>query len=143
MSSSAAFAQYKAQTFTSSDRSTYNNTFRSCTGELVQIQGTLHTVAHGTIEPSGVSQVTFEYNIQGRGEGASGAKYVYQDTFTQHQNFSEAPPFIFNRTITARLIRQGSATPTDDFKLNILIHTTLNAQGETTAVVDKYEAVCK
>jgi hypothetical protein len=143
MSSSAAFAQYRAQAFTSSDRSTYNNTFFSCTGELVQIQGTLHEVSHGTILPNGVTQVTFQFNIKGRGESASGTKYVYQDTFTQHQNFSGEPPFIFNRTLTARLISQGSATPTDDLKLNILIHSTVNENGEVTAVVDKFEAVCK
>jgi hypothetical protein len=54
MSSSAAFAQYRAETFKSNDRSTYNQTIRSCTGELVQIQGTLHTGAHGTIDANGV-----------------------------------------------------------------------------------------
>ena len=142
MSSSAAFAQYKGQAFTSIDRTTYNNSFLSCTGELVQIQGTLHTVGHTTIAATGVSQSTFEYNIQGRGESDSGAKYLYHATFTQHEKFSEAPS-TFNRTLTAKLIRQGSPTPTDDFKINILIHTTVNAQGEVTAVVDKFEAVCK
>ena len=142
MSSSAAFAQYKAQTSTSSDRSTINQTFLSCTGELVQFQGTLHEVAHQTIKPNGSSQLTFEHNIQGRGESASGVKYVLHRTFTQHQNFSGEPPFIFNRTLTVKIISQGSATPTDDFKLDILIHSTVNAQGELTAVVDKFEAVC-
>jgi hypothetical protein len=140
MSSSAAFAQYKAETFTSSDRSTINQSFFSCTGEFVETQGTLHTVSHQTITPNGVFQVTANFNIQGRGESASGGKYLTHETFTQHQNFSGEPPFIFNRTLTARLINQGSG---DDFTINILIHSTVNAQGEITAVVDKFEAVCR
>jgi hypothetical protein len=41
-----------------------------------------------------------------------------------------------------KIIRQGSATPTDDVESRLLIHVTLNDQGEVTAEVFKAEGEC-
>jgi hypothetical protein len=145
MSSSAAFAQYHpgAVTTTSSDRSTFNASFLSCTGESVQIQGTLHTVAHTTTDANGERHTTFHFNIQGRGESESGAKYVYNDVFSLHENFPAGDPnFNVTFTRTVKLIRQGSATPKDDMEANLLIHQTLNSQGDLTSEILKAESEC-
>ena len=145
MSSSAAFAQDKAQTFTSSDRFPFSGTlgFYSCTGELVRVQGTLHTVEHTTIDAKGVWHTKFHDNLQGKGESASGAKYVFHETWNYHQNRSGTPPFNFTYTKTFLLIRRGSATLTDDMKVKVLVHQTINANGELTSQVYKAESVCK
>jgi hypothetical protein len=137
-------AQAQAETTTSNDRSTFNEFFTSCTGELVQIQGTLHTVEHSTIDANGVRHTTFHFQTQGRGESDSGAKYVFQDVRVAHDNDTGAPGDNFNITFTEtlKLIRQGSATPTDDVESRLLVHVTLNDQGEVTAEVFKAEGEC-
>jgi hypothetical protein len=140
MSSSAAFAQYHPGP---SDRSTFNETFDTCTGESVQIQGTLHSVVLTTVDANGVEHITIHSNLQGRGESDSGAKYVLHDTYNLHVNSSATPPYTFNLIISETLIRQGSATPEDDLLLHVFIHQTLNAQGELTSEVSKAEIVCK
>jgi hypothetical protein len=140
MSSSAAFAQYGPG---SSSRSTFNETFDTCTGESVQIQGTVHMVSHTTTDANGRSHTTFHLDIQGRGESASGAKYVFHQVVTQHVNSSGPPPFNVTLTQSSKLIRQGSANPTDDLTFKLLVHLTVNAQGESTSEVVKAESECK
>jgi hypothetical protein len=136
--------QAQVEPITSNDRSTFNQFFTSCTGELVQIQGTLHTIAHTTIDENGVRHTVFHFEIRGQGESASGAKYVFHDVFNMHETFTGALGDNYNTTFTrtSKLIRQGSATPTDDLESNLLIHVTLNDLGEVTAVVDKAESEC-
>jgi hypothetical protein len=136
-------AQAQAATTTTQDRTTFNQSFFSCTGELVFIQGTMHTVAHTTTDANGERHTTFHFNIQGRGESESGAKYVFNDVFTLHENFPAGDPN-YNVTFTQseKLIRQGSATPTDDLEFKLLIHQTLNSQGELTSEILKAESEC-
>jgi hypothetical protein len=136
-------AQAQAETITDKDRSTFNGFFRSCTGEDLFIEGTMHTVAHTTIDANGERHVKFHFNIQGQGEGeSSGDKYVFHSVSNSHQNFTEDNAN-FTFSDTARLIRQGSATPTDDFNLIFLVHVTINANREVTADVAKFEPECK
>jgi hypothetical protein len=137
-------AQAQAETITTRDRSTFNQTFFICTDEFVQIRGTLTTVAHTTIDENGVRHSTFRFTIQGRGESTSGAKYVFLDVFNTNDTVTGDPAGNFNATLTrtAKLIRQGSDTPTDDRESKFLIHVTLNENGEVTADVFKAEAEC-
>jgi hypothetical protein len=136
-------AQAQAQTITDKDRSTFDGFFISCTGEEVFIEGTMHTVAHTTIDANGERHIKFHFNIQGQGEGASsGDKYVFHSVSNSHQNFTEDNAN-FTFLDTANLIRQGSAAPADDFKVKFLVHVTINANGEVTADVAKFEPECK
>jgi hypothetical protein len=137
-------AQARAETTTTQDRNTFNQVLNICSGEFVQIQGTLHAVAHTTTDETGVRHSTFHFNIQGRGKSASGAKYVFKQVFTSHDNVTGVAGDNFTVTFmqTVRFIRQGSTTPTDDFKSRALIYVTLNDQGELTAEVDKFESEC-
>jgi hypothetical protein len=136
-------AQAQAETITDKDRSTFEGFFNSCTGEEVFIEGTMHTVAHTTIDANGERHIKFHFSLQGQGEGASsGDKYVFHRVDNSHQNFTEDNAN-FTFSDSANLIRQGSATPTDDLQGKILFHITINAQGEVTTVVDKFEfGVC-
>jgi hypothetical protein len=138
-------AQAQAETITDNDRSTFDGPVASCTGEFVFIEGTMHTVSHTTIDETGVRHIKFHFSLQGVGEGASsGDKYVFHRLINQHFNRTGAPEDNFNATITetAKLMRQGSATPTSDFILKLLLHVTLNDQGEVTAEVSKFEEEC-
>ncbi len=136
-------AQAQAETTTSTDRSTINLGFFSCTNELVFLQGTLQTVAHTTIDANGERHTTFHNIIQGRGESANGAKYVYHNTFDFHENFPAGDPN-YNVTYTqaVKLIGQGSVSSTDDLEVKLLIHQTLNSQGELTSEILKAETEC-
>jgi len=136
-------AQAQAGTITSTDQSTFSGTFFTCTGELVFIEGTVNTVAHTTIDANGERHTVSRFNIQGQGVSDSGAKYVFIDVFNFTVNSEGGAPYynvIFTQTV--KLIRQGSATPTDDLDVNLLIHQTVNAQGELTAEILEFESVC-
>jgi hypothetical protein len=139
LTAGAALAQ--AQTITSTDQTTFNQTFQSCTNELVQIQGTLNTVAHSTIDANGVIHSKFNFTVQGQGVSESGAKYVFHSAFQQGYTFT-ADNSTYTSIQTEKLIRQGSATPSDDLNYGILYHVTVNDQGEVTAVVDQGDRVC-
>ena len=139
-------AQAQAETIMDNDRSTFNLTSGTCGEELAQIQGTLHTVAHTTIDATGVRHIRGHFNEQGQGEGTiSGDKYVFHDVFNLRENLTGDEPgdhVTFTVTETAKLIRQGSTTPTDDQQVKSLVHVTINANGEVTADVVKIEFEC-
>jgi hypothetical protein len=137
-------AQAQAGTSTLTDQSTFNGSFLGCANEFVEIQGTMNTVAHTTTDANGEVHTVSRFNIQGQGVSDSGAKYVFNDVFNIIVNSSGGAPY-FNVTFTqsAKLIRQGEATPTDDDRdINLLIHQTVNAQGELTSEILKFEEVC-
>jgi hypothetical protein len=138
-------AQAQAETITTQNRSTFNQTvFNFCTGEVFFIQGTLHTVAHTTIDETGVFHTKFQFSAQGQGESDSGAKYVLHSVSNLHENSTPEPANNLNFTVTetAKLIRQGSAMTTDDLQVRFFTHVTLNEHGEVTAEVVKFERVC-
>jgi hypothetical protein len=137
--------QARAETITSHDRTTFNNGFSTCTAdEVVFIDLSMHTVAHTTIDENGVRHTNFNFNIQGRGESNTGAKYVYHGVSNQHETFTGVVGDNYNRTFieSAQLIRQGSATPTDDLPFRHWVHVTLNDHGEVTAFFEKVEGEC-
>jgi hypothetical protein len=132
-----AQAQYGAST----DRIPISDTFFSCTGEGVLVQGTLHTVSHTFNDANGGFHTKFQFNLKGQGEGAlSGDKYVFHHVFNDHLNASTGP---LNRTLTqtVKFIRQGSdkTTPADDVNSRLVIHVTVNANGEVTTEFVKFE----
>jgi hypothetical protein len=137
-------AQAQAGTSTLTDQSEFNGSFLSCANEFVQIQGTINTVVHSTTDANGEVHNVSRSNIQGVGESDSGAKYVFNANNQFIENSSGGAPY-FNVTFTqsAKLIRQGEATPTDDDRdISLLIHQTVNAQGKLTSEIIKVEEVC-
>jgi hypothetical protein len=118
-------------------------TFNPCTGdEAIVIKGTLHIVTHFTLDAAGGVHFKGYTGGQSRGVSTSGAKYVIVSATDGHQFISDsADNFTFNERVN--FIRQGSATPEDDFQGHILIHFTRNANGEITAEFANFEFECR
>jgi hypothetical protein len=115
-----------------------------CTGEEVFIEGTDHLVFHRTVDANGGFHVKVHSNFEGQGVSPSGAKYVLHTSANNRFYFRAESAENDTFTDTFKIIRQGSATPeADDFELKLTFHVTINANGEVTAIVDKYEAECK
>jgi hypothetical protein len=116
-----------------------------CTGEDVFVEGTSHLVFQRTEDANGGFHFKGHVNFQGRGVSASGAEYVVHESSNTHDNFRDFSESATNFTFTAtlKLVRQGSATPADDFEAKVTFHFTILANGELTSEVVKTEAVCK
>jgi hypothetical protein len=130
-------AQAQAQTITDTDREPVSTTTPGCS-ELVFFEGTMLTVAHTTIDANGGFHTKLQFNVKGQGEGLdSGDKYVTHEVINDQINNSTGA---FNETITGtlKIIRQGSATTTDDFHTKIVFHVTVNANGEVTTEFVKF-----
>ena len=130
----------------STDTIPISGTSFSCTaGETVVFTGTLHTVSHTTRDANGGFHTKLQFNIKGQGEGdITGAQYVFHQVLNEHANSTGAS----NETITQtfKVIRKGSdkTTKADDFNSRIVVHVTLNANGElTTQVVNFEDEPCK
>ena len=134
-------AQAQAETITDNDRSTFDGPVASCMGEFVFIEGTMHTVAHTTIDANGGFHTKFQYILKGQGEGLdSGDKYLYNDTFGYNVNSTGA--INQTQTETFKITSQGSASATDDLQGKVLYHVTVNANGEVTTEVYNFEFEC-
>jgi hypothetical protein len=136
-------AQAQAETVTSTDRIPVSFSVESCSGELVFVEGTSLTVAHTTIDANGGFHTNFQFNVKGQGEGlSSGDKYVFNDI--RNSTFNSPTGAVLNVTQlqTFKIIRQGSATPTDDLQAKTLVHLTINAQGELIAEVRNESVSC-
>ena|SRR5215211_6080119 len=139
-------AQAQAQTDHFNERVPISGVFvNPCTGEEVTYEGTIHLVFQRTEDASGGFHFKGHQNIQVQGVGTSGAKYVILETNNQQQNFdvfSESASS-FTSTDTFQVIRQGSETAEDDFQGKATFHVTVNANGEVTSDVVKFESECK
>jgi hypothetical protein len=136
-------AQAQAETVTDTERVTFSgDVFSPCSGEvggeIVHVEGTVLTVAQTTIDANGGIHTKLQFNAKGKGEGLdSGDKYVYHQVFSRHANFTGA----HNETLTQtfKIIRQGSVTTTDDFNARLVIHVTVNANGDVTTEFLRFE----
>jgi hypothetical protein len=136
-------AQAQAQTSTDTDRTPFIELFSGCGSEQFLLEGTLFTVAHTTMNANGGSLTKFQFHLKGQGEGlSSGDKYVVNNIANANINRPPGADLIAREAHTVKVIRQGSATPTDDLQIKAFFHITINAQGEVTAEVDNFELVC-
>jgi hypothetical protein len=137
-------AQAQAQTSTDTDRTPFSELASGCGPEQFLLEGTLQTVAHTTMDANGGFHTKFQFHLWGQGEGLdSGDKYVFNNI--ANGNIIRSPTgadLIAHETHTVNIIRQGSATTTDDLQIKAFFHITINAQGEVTAFVQKSELVC-
>jgi hypothetical protein len=113
--------------------------FIPCVPETVTVTGTLHIVSHTTVNPDGSFHVVSHFNPQGvSGTGdVTGAQYrgtgVTQNTF----NIAAGQTFTFANNFN--FIGQG---PGNNSTLHQNVHTTVNANGVVTSVVDNFSATC-
>lgn len=107
-----------------------------CTGEDVELSGTIHLVSQ--LQPDG-SEVS-HFNFQGvSGVGlTSGTKY--RASSVDHVRLAAPFPSDITSVRSLRLISRG---PEDDLLVRFLFHITVNANGEVTAEVEDVTSKCK
>jgi hypothetical protein len=115
--------------------------FGDCSGEMVELSGSVHFLYHMTQSANGGYNFRYQSNFQGvSGVGlTTGTSYRAMETFSDayHSNSLQ-----FNETVHQRvkLVAQGSA---DDLAVNFTFHITANATGEITAVFDRFSFDCR
>lgn len=112
-----------------------------CTGEVIILTGvTLTTCAEAVFDASGGKHAIVQVQGQGFGVGSSsGSKYVFVANTTGVLNFPSSSTDVVTAVASAELIGQGSAA---NEVADILLHVTVDANGNPTAMVDKVTARC-
>ena len=112
----------------------------TCAGELIDVTGTTTVVRHSTrIEQRFVSTVT-RLIVSGIGVGqVTGEQYVFTQVSGDLFNTHGGAPLESTLTETIHVISSGGH---DDFRLRAVFHTTINENGEVTAVLESMERVC-
>lgn len=124
----------------------FTDEFDSCTGERVLVSGTAHAVGTVTEDSAGGLHFANARMLQGHGVGlASGARYVLVSPQTTGgtSGATTGGATTFTLRWTSLLLRQGNALPGDDAMAHLVVHLTLNANGEMTASIITLRAVCK
>ncbi|MGH7589687.1 MAG: hypothetical protein ACRELU_13975 [Gemmatimonadota bacterium] len=111
-------------------------------GELVLLEGTLHSLFHITINSN-----NFKVKVHDQPQGISGTGLTTGDKYqatgvTQETVGGSFVNGQFSDTFVNnfRIIGQG---PGNNFLLHENLHITLNANGELTAFVDNFSVECK
>jgi hypothetical protein len=111
-------------------------------GELVELQGDLHSVFHVTEDGSGGFHIGGLSSYQGVSGVGQTSGDSYQANGGSHFRFNAGDPLPFTDTFVDnfRIIGQG---PGNNFLVHYNYHVTVNANGELTASVDNFKAECK
>lgn len=128
----------------------------ACTGEPVLVQGVLMRHGRLTEDASGGQHFRNFTSFHGTGYTADGARYTLVDVGRGTNNSNGATPeeengprpegtaaWVGSATQTIIGIRQGEVVPDDDLKFLAVFHYTETPDGELTAFVDTFEAVCR
>ncbi|HEX8000500.1 MAG TPA: hypothetical protein VF528_19105 [Pyrinomonadaceae bacterium] len=136
-----ALAAAAATTVTTNETIPYNQTVTDCNGNPVLLTGSMHIVSTFTTGlPNGGSHFSMHTNFQ----NVSGTGLVepieYRGVSSNHFTSNDNnPTYVFTSTQTFRLISQGS---TDNLNVQIVMHMTVNANGETTSTVVNVNVEC-
>src|SRR5919112_5060673 len=106
-----------------------------CTGEDVELSGTIHLVSQLQPDGSEVGHVNYQ--------GVSGVGLTSGTTYraSSVDSFRLAAPFPSDIT-SVRSLRLISPGPDDDLLVKFLFHITVNANGEITAEVEDVDSEC-
>ena len=104
-----------------------------CTGEAATVVGQIFFENTVTQDSTGGLHSTLHSHIFGRGVGDRGTRYVFVDN-TGVISFNNPSSGVVEETITIAfdVVAQGG---TQDFKIHITIHTTVDPAGEITSAV--------
>lgn len=110
----------------------------TCDGAVFNVTaGAFQVVTHETLTPSGAYHVIVEGNAQGvKAVAPSGATYQVPGGFWIEVNVTPGAT-IMTETDVLNVVGQGTAP---DFSLQAVVHTTVDANGNVTAVVDRFTA---
>jgi hypothetical protein len=115
--------------------------FIPCASDVVPLTGSLHIVAHQTVDASGGFHFSILFNPQGvSGVGTlSGAEYQGTGETRFDTQTSGPPPFNFTFVNNFKIIGQG---PDNNLLIHQNVHVTFNADGTMTASVNNFSFVC-
>jgi len=110
-------------------------------GELVDITGTLHVVAHTVVAPNGNVSFFAHNQLQwAKGVGQITGD-VYQANGVTHEVEANATGLPFTTTTADNVLLIGPG-PGNNRRVHMTIHLTVNANGEVTADVNIVEVTC-
>ena len=115
--------------------------FNPCTGETVTIDGgRIRLQVNANANNGGGFQISAHVNGQGvRGTGnTSGAKY--QIPISGHLTLNVNGAGVFTLVLHLAAVSQGNA---DNLDLKLLLHVTVNANGDVTAANLDFDAECR
>jgi hypothetical protein len=120
---------------TSTDLPLYFLRSADCTGEIVEISGTIHMV--NQIQADGSVMGNFNYlNVSGVGLTSGN---TYQANAVDHVRLSAPFPSSITSVRSFLLISRGSSS---NLLVTILYHVTVNANGEVTISIDDLNTQC-
>jgi hypothetical protein len=116
--------------------------FNPCTGEQVTFSGTMQVTNHMTTDASGGTHLRTHTNYQNvTGTGVlSGSTYRVGTVSNEVVNDNDGPQLNATVISTVKLIGPGS---TLNYFLRIVMHITINANGETTSNVQEVVIECR
>lgn len=138
---SPAFGQATTTT-TNEDIPISGTVANNCNGDTVAYQGTLHVTNTLTTDSSGGFHLKTHTNFQDvSGTGVpSGLNYRVVTTRNETVNDSDSAQF---ETTVIQTIKAVSQTSAPNLFIHIVMHVTVNANGQTTSTVTEVTAECR
>lgn len=136
-------ATAQATTVTTNETIPFTDTRTNpCNQDLVTFSGQMHVTNHVTTDASGGTHVRTHVNYQEvSGTGTpSGANYRVVTTRNETLNDNDTAQSEQTVIQVVRFISQGS---TPNFQLQVVIHITINANGQTTSEVVETRIICR
>ena len=131
----------QATSVTTNLQTPINETVTDCNGQPVVLSGTVHTVVHFTADSSGGTHVSIHTNYQDvTGTSPTNPAVTYRAVTNSHQTANSSDPQ--NEFTSIQNLRLVSSGPTDNLRVKVRMHITINANGVATAVVERIEVVC-
>ena len=136
-----AFGQATTTT-TNEDIPFTSSLFNQCNGDTVTFSGTLHVVNTMTTDAGGGTHLKTHSNYQDvTGTGVpSGITYLVRTVSNEVVNDNDGPQSSATVISTLKLIAPG---PVLDYYLRIVMHITINANGQTTSNVQELGVECR
>jgi hypothetical protein len=119
-------------------RFSFTSNITTCTGEVIEVEVDLHFLERIPSDAHGIEDFGLTTTTHVRGTSADGGRYVGQSHHTTqpHRSLGGETTTI-SQTVNQNLIRLGEEGTADDLRQRIVIHLTMNANGEL--VVSKLE----
>jgi len=113
----------------------------SCTGcDVTLTSGTATVCQQLVTDSNGGQHLTVHVQAQGQGVDCDGNKYVVVINQQAHQNDNIGPGANATIKTTIKAIGQGGAP---NFNCHLLLHVTVNANGDVTSEIDKASSDCE
>jgi hypothetical protein len=131
----------QASTFNTNERVPIEiSVFIPCVPETVTATGTLHIASHTTVNPDGSFHVVSHFNPQGVSGTGDVTGNQYRGTGVTQNEFNINVGQTFTFVNNFRFIGQG---PGNNSTVHQNVHTTVNASGVVTSIVDNFSADCR